>query len=430
MSVNTRLAPSTAHSHAPHRRPPAARPHSHEILVTSPTGQVRILAHHQLLEDPALRESLAHLRKDLRYYALVHDTLEALADGSRPRYLYLALQDAAGKPLAIQPAFVLDQDLLAGAPRPVRSVLAAARKLLPNLLKLRTLMVGCAAGEGHLPASPDASPESLARALHEVLLPAARRLGAKMVVLKEFPAEYRPALAVFSNDGYARVPSFPMVRLNIDFSSFEDYMAKTLSSASRKNLRRKFRHTAAADPITLEVVSDITPHLAEVYPLYLNVFARASLQFEKLTPDFFRRLGTDLHDRARFFIWRQNGKAIAVSLCILDGENLYDEYLGLDYDVAHDLNLYHYTFRDIVQWGIEHGFRWYYSTALSYEPKLHLKCDLAPLDLYVAHTNRFANFFLKRLLPWLEPTRHDKVLPRFPNADDLWGPRPNPKSQL
>ena len=117
----------------------------------------------------------------------------------------------------------------------------------------------------------------------------------------------------------------------------------------------------------------------------------------------------------------QAGKAIAFSLCLIHRDTIYDEYLGLDYAVAFDLNLYFYTLRDIINWAITHGIQWYVSSALNYEPKLHLRCDLAPLDLYVAHTSPIVNAFMKRLLPLLEPTRNDPVLHRFPNFREVWG---------
>ncbi len=253
----------------------------------------------------------------------------------------------------------------------------------------------------------------------------ARRANARLIVLKEFPAEYRAPLSVFSNDGYVRVPSFPMVRLAIDFKDFDDYMSRVLSHSTRKDLRRKFRKAAATDPIAMQVVHDITPFIDEIYPLYLAVYQRSVLHFEKLTREYLCRLGRAMPDRARFLIWRQKGKAIAFALCMLNGDCLYDEYLGLDYSVALDLHLYFYTLRDIIEWGMKQGCKWYYSTALSYEPKLRLKCELVPLDLYVAHRSPWLNWLFGRIIPWLEPTRHDKVLAQFPDIAKLRGDVPD-----
>jgi predicted N-acyltransferase len=214
-----------------------------------------------------------------------------------------------------------------------------------------------------------------------------------------------------------------MTRLNIAYESFEDYLAKALSKVSRKSLRRKFKKLEGADAITMEVLADITPVVDEIHPLYLQVYDRSSLHFEKLTKEYLCRLGREMPDKARFFVWRQEGKAIAVSICLVHDQTIYDEYLGLDYSVALDLHLYFVTIRDILQWGMERGYKGYCSSALNYDPKLHLKCELVPLDLYVMHTWPVANFVLKRVLPLLEPTRQDPTLRQFPNYHELWGNR-------
>jgi Acetyltransferase (GNAT) domain len=342
-------------------------------------------------------------RKDWRYYEIVNDTLHGFD------FRYLALNGS------IQPFFVLDQDLTAGAGRALQSVVGALRKIWPRFLKMRTLMVGCAAGEGHL---ADASMvEDLAAALPKI----ADESRASLVVMKEFPSRYRSALEPFRQHGFTRVPSMPMTGLNIAYENFEDFLAKKLSKPTRKSLRRKLRAAERAKPpIEMQVVTDIEPFVDEIYPLYLAVFERSPLHFEKLTKEFLIALGKRMPDKVRFFIWRQSGRAIAFSLCMIHRETIYDEYLGLDYSVAYDLNLYFYTLRDIINWAIANGMQWYVSSALNYEPKLHLRCDLLPLDLYVAHRSRLINAFMKRLLPLLEPTRNDPILRRFPNFREVW----------
>lgn len=96
-----------------------------------------------------------------------------------------------------------------------------------------------------------------------------------------------------------------------------------------------------------------------------------------------------------------------------------DCYIGLDYRVALDAHLYFISFRDVLSWAIENGIEQYYSSPLNYSAKLHLKLKLVPLDLYIQHTNPVINFFFKRLLPLLEPTRYDPILPKFSNYTDL-----------
>jgi predicted N-acyltransferase len=353
--------------------------------------------------------------KDHRFYEIIEATL-----ANDFEYRYLVLRDLTGKVRGIQPFFFVQQSLVEGIPGGPRRLVDAVRKKFPRFLTMRVMMVGCAAGEGHLGALASSDSKWIAEALHTCLPEIARSAGASLLVLKDFPSTYRDILAGFSDNGFTRIPSMPMTRLALNFRDFDDYLGQ-LSYGTRKSLRRKFRKTERAAKIQLEIVSDIKPHLDEVYPLYLAVHERSPMKFEKLTKEYLARLSQFMPERARFFIWRLEGRIVAFSICMVHESTIYDEYLGLDYAVALDLHLYFYTLRDILRWAIENGLTRYCSSPLNYDPKLHLGCNLAPLDLYVKHTQPLLNPFFRQVVRLLEPTRHDPVLPKFPNAAELYG---------
>lgn len=133
-------------------------------------------------------------------------------------------------------------------------------------------------------------------------------------------------------------------------------------------------------------------------------------------------------DKVRFFLWRQSGRIVAFAACIVHGDAIYAEYIGLDYRVAIDLHLYHYVFRDMVNWWIANGYKWFRSSGLNYDPKLHLRHLLDPIDLYIRHTSTPINAVLKRILPALEPTRYDETLAKFRNYQELWAAPGSPGS--
>ena len=214
-----------------------------------------------------------------------------------------------------------------------------------------------------------------------------------------------------------------MTRLCIDYASFDDYMRSALNSATRKKLRKKFEAAARAAPVEMSVINDAAPVIAQVYPLYLQVYERSKLHFERLTEQYFCDLGRRMGDKVRFFLWRQSGRVVAFATCIVHGDALYAEYIGLDYDVALDLHLYHYVFRDMVSWAIDNGYKWFRSSGLNYDPKLHLRHLLDPIDLYVRHTSAPINALLRHILPAIEPTRYDGTLAKFRNYQELWEPR-------
>jgi len=382
-------------------------------MIPFPQGVAKVLALAELQNRGAWKRALQNKCKDHRYYEIVQETLQCGFE-----HHYLLIEDHAGQVRAIQPVFFVRQNLVEGVRGKVRSIVGTIRKMFPRFLTMRVLMVGCGAGAGDLGASDKDDEPFVAKALQSSLQTYARQNKASLVVFKDFPANYRSALEVLHSSGYSRIPSMPMTRLSLRYKDWDEYFG-TLSKATRKDLRRKFRKSERASSIQMEVVTDVTPFIDEICPLYLAVHERSALKFETLTKEYFRAIGQQMPESARFFIWRQNDKIVAFSFCLVCGDAIYDECIGLDYDVALDLHLYFYTLRDIISWALQQRLKYYYSNPLNYEPKLHLDCELVPLDLYAMHTNPLVNPIFRRVLKYLGPTQHDPVLQKFPNAHEL-----------
>jgi len=359
--------------------------------------------------------TFADQRKDYRYYEILDDTLRGDFE-----YRYFAIVDDNGHVRAIQPFFLVDQDILEGLDAERIHWISLIRRFYPRFLKLRTLMIGCSAGEAHLAATENLPVDIVAETLSNGIIKQARSLNAQLIVLKEFPSRYRKVLHCFLQCGFARAPSMPMTMLDIGYDSFDAYMIKALKSSTRKKLRKNLDATAGVSDIRMSVTDDATSFVDEIYPLYLQVFERSRMRFEKLTKDFFRQLGQRMNDKVRFFAWRRGNMLVAFSLCMVQGDSLYAEYVGFDYTVALDLHLYHYVVRDMISWGISRGYKWFRSTGLNYDPKLHMRHRLDPIDLYVRHTSTLANAIFRLALPWIVPVRYDATLKLFPNYKELW----------
>jgi hypothetical protein len=380
------------------------------VHFQTPFGRASVIASAQELDSTLRRRAFAGQWKDLRYY-------EVSAQGLRGQFehRYLVLRDASTGQQVVQPIFFVDQDLTEGLPPAVRALLDWPRRIFPRWLRLRMLVAGCSTGEGAL----DSTQPWAVAALREALEIYGRASGVALLLLKDFPASYRDVLAPFANDGYRRVPSMPACELKLDFASFDEFLQKRIGRVFRQNLRRKFKKLATHPPIDMEVVSDITPFVDEVYALYVQTFERSRFRFEKLTPDFLCATGRQMPDRARFFLWRIDGKLVAFALCMLHDATLYDLNIGLDYAVALDLHLYFVTRRDVLQWAVENGVRGYHVGPLNYHPKLHFRMELAPLDLYARHLSPWINPLFKLAIGWLQPARHDPFIAQFPNASEL-----------
>lgn len=387
-------------------------------ILTSKTcfGSVAVTDRVPTGDEAVWAAGLSAYATDHRYYEIVHLTL-----GSQFQHRYLVLKDRDGLTRAIQPFFIVYQDLMTGTPNFVRRLVDVIRQRFPSFLRLRMLMVGCSAGEGDLARDITTGDiQWTARALQEVLPVIAKRLRTTLIVFKDFPKAYRAALDELRSAGFTRVPSMPATGMKLGFADFEEYLRTRLSHATRKNLRRKFRKADSEAELAVEVLTDVTPLVEELVPLYQAVFLRSKLRFEELNSNYLSELGRKMGDKARFLIWRLKGKIVAfASLLVHDGV-VKDNYIGLDYSVALDYHLYFVTWRDTIVWALQNRCHSYHSAPLNYDPKLHFRMHLEPLDLYVRATRDWLNPFFAKLLPLLEPTRYDKAIQKFLNKAELW----------
>src|ERR1700745_270843 len=86
---------------------------------------IRIASREEIAASPHWQNAFAHERKDHRYYELVEDTLK---DGFTYGYLIVESDRAVR---AIQPYFLVDQDLLAGMSGAVTKIVGGLRRLWP-----------------------------------------------------------------------------------------------------------------------------------------------------------------------------------------------------------------------------------------------------------------------------------------------------------
>jgi hypothetical protein len=387
-----------------------------DVRIPTSFGAAIALDHVPEADQVVFISNFSPYAADHRYYEITQATL-----GDQFEHRYLILKDQEGGTRAVQPFLIVRQDLVMGMPASVRQSIDAVRKRFPGFLKLPMLMAGCSAGEGDIALDiVSGTTDWTIDALGEVLPLLAKRLKAMMVLFKDFPKSYRAKLDHLLQAGFTRIPSMPATGLKLDFRDFEEYLARKLSHAMRKNLRRKFRKSETGGPIKVEVVSDITPFVDEILPLYQAVFGRAKQRFEELNRSYFCQLGQRMSDRSRFLIWWRENKIVAFASCLVHDGVLKDNYIGLDYSLALEYHLYFVTWRDTIIWALQNGCHTYHSAPLNYDPKFHFRMHLEPLDLYVRASHPLLNACFRPLLPILEPTRYDKPIQKFENAAELW----------
>ena len=372
-----------------------------------PGGSAELFARTTDVDPKLWAAAFGDQPKDFEYYRLIEDTM---TEGYS--YRYLVLRDARGRVAALQPLLIADQDLTASSGDFIGRAAAAIRRFAPRFLRSRMLMAGCLVGDAMIGVVPGADATEAVRLLADALVQLAKQERISLITVKDFPATERAVLAPLVEANYCRLASFPPMKLALNFESFDEYLEKRLSKVTRKGLRRKLRKTTDT-PLELEVTDDCREVIDEIYPLYLAVAEKSDVSFEVFTKAYFVEASRRMSERFRFFIWRHAGKAVAFSFCTVTRDAIYDNDIGLDYAVAHDLNLYYVTFRDLIQWALAHGFREYHSAPFNYDPKLHLRLEPVAVDIYVRHKSPLINRVLQRFAPHFAPAKSDPALRRY-----------------
>ncbi|MEP7015609.1 MAG: GNAT family N-acetyltransferase [Verrucomicrobiota bacterium] len=384
-----------------------------KVTFDTSFGRLRVYSRADAISRSCWDENYPRQWKGLDFYQVVDKTMR-----HQFNMQYLVLEDEANEVKCVQPIFLVEQNLLEEIPSYLRWLRGLIKAIFPSLGKTKILMAGSPIAESHLGGRKGEERDVTRAALMEAVERYARHADVSLIVLKDLGAPYRGSLELFREHGYTRLESFPWVKLALDYKSFEDYMQRKLSQKMRRDLRLKFRKSAAAG-LEFEVVADITQDSARIHELYLQVAKRSPVQFDVLTEEYFALIGRRLSEHTRFFLWRRNGEIVAFTFCVVEGDAIYDNDVGLDYLIAHDLHLYFVTRRDMIQWATEQGLTTYFCSPFTYDPKLHMKMDLVPMDLYVRHRSAPINLLLRLLAPRFAPARSEPLLRQFSNYSEL-----------
>ncbi|MDR0881119.1 MAG: GNAT family N-acetyltransferase [Candidatus Adiutrix sp.] len=173
-----------------------------------------------------------------------------------------------------------------------------------------------------------------------------------LAIVKDLPRD-SPLLSPMENDlaqklveagvrrGFFELAGQALAYVPIDFNHRDDYLGR-LSASRRKDLRRKLKTAAALTIEVLEPGADFWADEAvvdEFYALYLEVFQQSDIHFDLLSRGFFQSLLRGGHP-GLVVIYRHQGLTAGFNICLIHRGALIDKYIGFQYPLARQLNLY------------------------------------------------------------------------------------------
>jgi len=325
-------------------------------------------------------------------------------------WLYFGVRDGDRLRAAV-PAFVVDYRLDTTVTGPLRRVTDAITRVFPRLLCQRMLSLGSPVAElCHLGFAADCDATEQARLLGAILDQVeeyTKQHRVRMIAVKDASAAQDALWAQAARaHRLRRQPGLPTAFLDIRFASIEAYL-DALGPGTRKDMRRKLK-TAAQ--LRVEWRDDIDGIEADVMRLYEATHERAALEFEKLTPDYFRGVLREGGARAACVTYWLGERLAAFNLVLHDDARLLDKFLGMDYELARDYNLYFVTWFENVRQCIARGLPLYQSGQGLHREKLRLGSRLSANWLWYRHRNRVLDAIFAAVEKLARLDRHDSEL--------------------
>ena len=203
----------------------------------------------------------------------------------------------------------------------------------------------------------------------------------------------------FGANGYARALSLPGTSLDIRWPDFKSY-----TDGMRKFYRRTIRHDQkAGQNLEFQIERDFGHLAPEIHRLYLNVLARAKSDFQELTEDFFREIGSCEDARLVTARLKTTGELVGVELLLLGETGMQDLYTGVNYDYNDECNVYFNLVYPGIEMACENGYDHLITGQTSYKFKSRLGVETFDLFIFLKHRNPIINAILHRAHPLFCP---------------------------
>jgi predicted N-acyltransferase len=131
-----------------------------------------------------------------------------------------------------------------------------------------------------------------------------------------------------------------------------------------------------------------------IHRLYRNVYDRSTLQFDRLTRDFFDAVLTDAELDGRVFLYRHDGRLIGFNLCVVFNGALVDKYVGFEYPAARRHNLYCVSWMQNLDYAAANGLSHFIAGCAA--PAI--KADLGASFTFTRHAVYARNALLRAAL--------------------------------
>jgi predicted N-acyltransferase len=331
----------------------------------------------------SLRDERSDPFMDPRFIEAVENSM-----GDQCRFRHIVVRDAQRRPMA---TVCLSSFVIGGtttAKGAAGKVLGLVQRAIPWINRSTLILCGLpvSAGQSHIRFAPDADRTTVLRIVDAAARKFASAEWARLIIFKEIDEGECRDLEPLVSLGYRRADSFPLNLASCEYSDFDDYLAR-MNSQRRKKLRVSLRKFAKSGlRIVRRLGRDRVDELYtdEVHRLFEAVEGRSEIQFGSLPAEFFRELARRLPDNTNFTFVYQGEKVVGFSASLFSETTYHSLFLGLDYDVNSQSDLYFNLLFDAADFAFRRRpNKIVVGQTADMVKHLKLSCYQSPMSLYV-----------------------------------------------
>ena len=282
-------------------------------------------------------------------------------------------------------------------------------------INMRLLICGNSfiSGEHGFTHIPDVDKTKLIDALADVIYSISKteKLRGKIaaVLVKDFYITENNAADELEEFKYHDFLAEPNMILRIQWSTFDAYL---------NAMSKKYRHRAKGiikkgEGMDRRIFSleDIKAHRKEINVLYKNVHLKAKFRLATLPSEYFEEMKNELKEKFVFTAYFYEGTLIGFRTTFILKEALEAHFIGIDYTLNKQLELYQNILYDYVKEAIAVSTGQLFLGRTASEIKSTIGAEAVELKCYIRHHNSLSNRIIKPFVDYLKPT---EWIPRNP----------------
>ena len=292
--------------------------------------------------------------------------------------------------------------------------------LIRNVSKINMRLLICGnafvSGEHGLACVPEINKtevfDVLADIIYEISETEKSRGKIAAILVKDFSTTAKDVADELKEFKYHDFLVEPNMIVNVSWPTFEEYlnaMSKKYRNRAKSILKKggelQRKHFSA---------NDIKEHADQIQKLYDNVHMKATFRMASLTSDYFVEMKKVLKDHFNFIAYYHNETLVGFRTSFILNDSIEAHFIGLNYDINKDLELYQNILYDYIKETIERQLPKLTLGRTAAEIKSTVGAEAYQLICYIRHRNPLSNQLIK---PFIDSIKTTEWIPRNPFKD-------------